>query len=386
MARSRFVSSGFTVVTFVVVVSLVLVLALSLIAAPSAQAASNGTQIRFWVKGGSTFTYLKIVGNNQRGEMKTWSIGNLKTKLPLAETTGWWWQGTIVLRFYVTSTGWRNCVIDYLKEPAGSQFVSVVYTEGEGCSGDRGSGASSRVAIEKLDKALSTFSVTSSQEDGFRIAVALKQSRNQIKCANALADGLLAAGPGRAAMKVVKVSWDCKGAALDVINKVLKSYNRSVELDNSATSSQVTTLKIGTPAETQKAWEAQTSWLSDLAPQAVGRDYFGETSNFSIVLTQDRPLIWEERWCVFGDDRLEQNLANLTLQFSINGVPLKPEQLYVHDAGDGVLCKIYSVVISSWPPGKSVLEYTATIDGPLDNGMNMYLTGTTKFVYSVTRR
>ncbi|HSD83173.1 MAG TPA: hypothetical protein VLG46_04920, partial [Anaerolineae bacterium] len=110
------------------------------------------------------------------------------------------------------------------------------------------------------------------------------------------------------------------------------------------------------------------------------------TSNFSIVLTQDQPLIWEERWCVLGDDRLEQNLADLTLQFSVNGKPLDAGQLYVHYAGDGVLCKVFSVVISAWPPGKSILEYAATIKWPVDNGMNIYLKGTTKFVYSVTRR
>jgi hypothetical protein len=201
---------------------IVIVAMLSLMIPHPSIAASKGNQIRFMVSG-SGFKYLKIVGDNQDGNLTTWKVGNGKGELLVAETANYWWKGTIVLTFETTKFGMRSCVIDYLKNSA-DNMVPVTYTEGSGCSGDSGSaGGVLKAEVEIF------YRVLFSEDDSLRLVKYTKQASNGLGCASAIADGLSANGITGSVVKVIKVGNACKGLVLGEVNKILKRYSNRVE-------------------------------------------------------------------------------------------------------------------------------------------------------------
>jgi hypothetical protein len=116
--------------------AVVLLAAVVLVPAAPARADSNAKQIWFDV-GGKNFNSLQILGNNQYNDMVIWPSGdpdlNFKT---ITFTDGWWWQGSIVLSFYVQDLGWRGCVIKDLDTSVDAPYVSVNYDDTYGCSRD----------------------------------------------------------------------------------------------------------------------------------------------------------------------------------------------------------------------------------------------------------
>ena len=174
-----------------------------------------GRQIRFSV-GDGKFTYLKIVGADQNGQLTTWEQ-RYQTGELFADTAGYQWKGTIVLTFDVEKIGRRACVIDYLHQPDSMTTVPVVYTEGRGCSGDAGSAASNRVLVEKLYKVLFA------EEDTLRLFGELSRASDILQCTEAIIRGL------ESKLGIIKVGWECKGVAVDKVNEILKKYGSRVE-------------------------------------------------------------------------------------------------------------------------------------------------------------
>jgi hypothetical protein len=113
----------------------------------------DARQIRFNVRG-STFTRLKIVGENQYGDTTVWEK-RFPTSQALAETKDFWWRGTLNLEFDVLGRGTRQCVIDSLHLSTTDQYQPVTYVAGQGCTGDDGSARSNRKFVEQLDEMLS---------------------------------------------------------------------------------------------------------------------------------------------------------------------------------------------------------------------------------------
>jgi len=180
---------------------------------PKTTPESPGQQIAFSVKG-STFTYLKIEGTDRNGQWKTWQT-NSKTGLTIVMTTEYWWKGTVVLVFDIVNVGQRSCVIDYLREAAGSTMAAIVYTEGEGCSGEGGNAqraGSTQVLIEYMDP-----------QDARKIVEVADFAYNARGCVQGIANGFARGMWGK-----VMVIKDCAGASLSVINETLLKHNLQV--------------------------------------------------------------------------------------------------------------------------------------------------------------
>ena len=184
---------------------------------PTSTPSLDARQIRFSVKGG-TFTSLKIVGMNQYGIMTNLEK-NFDSGQYFFDTTDYWWLGTIVLSFNVTNIGMRGCVLDYLKPTTAGDFTPVMYTEGTGCSGEGGSGQSDRVLVQYL------YAGVFSEEDSLKISGAVMTANDVLQCGYAILTGYK--GPAA----IIHVGKECINAGLDVVNEVLKKFNKSVVLD-----------------------------------------------------------------------------------------------------------------------------------------------------------
>jgi hypothetical protein len=207
-------------VSFLVVVTITIA-SIAMPARPTA-AGSNGNQIRFSVADG-TFTYLKIVGENQYGELTTWEVGNQKRSMYYADTTSYWWKGTIVLKFYSSTYGWRDCILDYLKEPVNGDLVPVIYTEGRGCSGDSGSSYGYAKEVDLF------YRVLFSEEDSLLLVGEVDNAVNALECTKEIVEGLKKNGTMGRVVAVIKVGKSCGGLVLDQVNDILKKYNNKVE-------------------------------------------------------------------------------------------------------------------------------------------------------------
>lgn len=117
--------------------AVVLLAAVILLPAP-VRADSNAKQIWFAVHAGNNqFSSLQIVGNNQNNDLVIWPNGDPDpNSRPIAFTHGWWWQGSIVLAFYVSDLGWRGCSIRDLDTSVNAPYVLITYDDNYGCSGD----------------------------------------------------------------------------------------------------------------------------------------------------------------------------------------------------------------------------------------------------------
>ena len=90
------------------------------------------------VNNGYTFHSLHVVGNNQDNQQVTWADPDSSSKQTTV-TKNYWWQGTVLLTFYVNNVGYRGCIIDPLNTGDGGHFAAVTYNAANGCSGGMGS-------------------------------------------------------------------------------------------------------------------------------------------------------------------------------------------------------------------------------------------------------
>ena len=162
---------------------------------------------------------LKVVGNNQYGQISHWESPLYEEGQPLIQTDGYWWVGTVALEFDISGVGVRRCMIDSLAKPSGSSFTPVTYTMGEGCSGDSGNSDNNDKFVGQLYDAINI-------DDSMGISGAVINANDKISCLKELATGF--ASP----LQVFKVTTACGGVALDQINDIFGKYNKTVEMEN----------------------------------------------------------------------------------------------------------------------------------------------------------
>jgi len=184
---------------------------------------------------GGTFTRIKVAGLNQNDVPKVWSYGDGRKELYYVDTkvgsTNWWWKGTVIIEFNgkgkdIYGRAWsgvRRCVINYLHEPSSSSTTPVMYTEGQGCSGDSGSASS---PYKKQVEAF--YKVYFGEDDSLRVLGAVDDADDSAQCLQGIMNGLKVNGTTGTVMKIIKVSWACNGVAIDKLNEVLKKYNNMV--------------------------------------------------------------------------------------------------------------------------------------------------------------
>lgn len=114
----------------------------------------------------------------------------------------------------------------------------------------------------------------------------------------------------------------------------------------------------------------------------------GDVYIFEIRLSQSEPLRWTYGWCATTNKILEENFAQMKLEFVMNGAPISDDYIATNtwqrdsDSGGGS-CRSYIALITNWPSGTHQLEVRVTFLLPTNDGWNLYPAGTHIFKYFV---
>lgn len=114
----------------------------------------------------------------------------------------------------------------------------------------------------------------------------------------------------------------------------------------------------------------------------------GDVYVYEIPLNRSEPLLWSYGWCATTEQILDENFAQMKIEFIVNGVPASKEHIGVHDyqrsedSGGGA-CRSNITLITDWPPGQHQLEVRVTFLLPTDDGWNVYPAGMHMFKYFI---
>jgi len=175
----------------------------------------DARQIRFNVKGG-TFTRLKIVGQNQYGDMTAWEK-RFTLGQAVVDTKDFWWRETLTLEFDVLNLGTRQCVIDSLHLSTTDRYQPVTYIESQGCTGDDGSTRSDRKYVEQLDEALSF-------AEASEITSILEKTDAGLGCLEKIAQGV------GSKLKVITLTVSCGSVAIDRVREILEGAHITLQI------------------------------------------------------------------------------------------------------------------------------------------------------------
>lgn len=114
----------------------------------------------------------------------------------------------------------------------------------------------------------------------------------------------------------------------------------------------------------------------------------GDVYVYEVLLNESESLLWSYGWCTTTKQILNENFAQMKIEFFVNGVPVSKEYIGVYDfarsedSGGGA-CRSHITLITDWPPGDHQLEIRVTFLIPTDDGWNVYPAGTHIFKYFV---
>jgi C-terminal processing protease CtpA/Prc len=146
---------------------------------------------------------------------------------------------------------------------------------------------------------------------------------------------------------------------------------------------------VGSVSQAQSAFQAQTSWLEDLARETYEEGELsqpGTTYTYTIPLNRSRKLIWIYPWCTADQESFEDNWSKIELEFSLNGEEVPLEDFAVLEGVfSGSHCRAYYTVLNDWAVGEHVLTTTVTFTQALNDGIQEenYPAGTHVFEYHV---
>lgn len=185
------------------------------------QQSYSARQILLFGDPGITFARVKIVGENQYGEMTTWEKRYSPTE-PMIETTRYWWEGTIVLELDIPNVGTRHCVIDYLNTRSSQIHSYIIYRLGSGCSGETGS-ASSR-AGQRFVEFLDGFAAAMALSDSHALFQQLVKADDAVGCISEIAEGF------RSPLRIIRVTTKCGNVVLSEVNGIIGNYGKQVQM------------------------------------------------------------------------------------------------------------------------------------------------------------
>ena len=115
----------------------------------------------------------------------------------------------------------------------------------------------------------------------------------------------------------------------------------------------------------------------------------GDVYIFHIRLNQSEPLRWTYGWCSTTEQILEENFAQMKLEFMVNSAPISDDYIATNiwqrdaDSGGGS-CRSHIALIADWPSGTHQLEVRVTFLLPTNDGWNLYPAGMHIFRYFVS--
>jgi hypothetical protein len=147
--------------------------------------------------------------------------------------------------------------------------------------------------------------------------------------------------------------------------------------------------QIGTVAQAEAAFQADTPWLEDLALESYEESEHsqaGRVYTYTIPLNTSRDLIWVYAWCTADQASFDDNWSKIELSFSLQGQSI-PQDDFATLEGEfnGAFCRAYYTVLSDFAPGDHVFRTIVTFTSPINDGMSDddYPAGTHTYEYHV---
>jgi hypothetical protein len=115
----------------------------------------------------------------------------------------------------------------------------------------------------------------------------------------------------------------------------------------------------------------------------------GDVYLYNVFLSAEQTAILDYGWCTTTQEVLDQNFAQMKVEFIVNGKVLDNDQLAIHEynrSSDNGRCRVFTALITHWPSGQHHLDVNVTFLKPTDDGWNVYPAGTHTFRYYVNVR
>lgn len=131
--------------------------------------------------------------------------------------------------------------------------------------------------------------------------------------------------------------------------------------------------KMGTTAEAEAAFQAQTSWLDDLVQETYPEDELsqpGRLYTYTVPLNTSKDVMWVYAWCTSDEASFKDNWSKIQLDFSINGQPVHLDDfVLLEGVFDGSHCRAYYTVLSDWTSGEHTIATRVTFTAPVNDGI-----------------
>ena len=147
----------------------------------------------------------------------------------------------------------------------------------------------------------------------------------------------------------------------------------------------VTPPRVAARSEAEAAFEAQTPWLQELAPETYDlTSQAGETYTYTIEMDRSQEVMWVYGWCTVTQEQLAQNWENISLVFTLDGesVPLDSFVRLEDKSGD-LECRTHYALLADWPSGEHQLTTEVTFATAINDGLDDFPAGTHIFEYRV---
>lgn len=147
----------------------------------------------------------------------------------------------------------------------------------------------------------------------------------------------------------------------------------------------VTPPRVAARSEAEAAFEAQTPWLQELAPETYDlTSQAGETYTYTIEMDRSQEVMWVYGWCTVTQEQLAQNWENISLVFTLDGesVPLDSFVRLEDKFGD-LECRMHYALLADWPSGEHQLTTEVTFATAINDGLDDFPAGTHIFEYRV---
>lgn len=103
------------------------------------------------------------------------------------------------------------------------------------------------------------------------------------------------------------------------------------------------------------------------------------------AVDSSQSYVWQQTWCATDDQILEESLANINMQFSVNDRAVDPSLVTEARATNAPYsCNIYFVALSDWTPGNVTLISTLNLLEPVFDGQTIFPDGNYVYQYNIT--
>ncbi len=149
---------------------------------------------------------------------------------------------------------------------------------------------------------------------------------------------------------------------------------------------------LGSAAEARRAFRAEdTLYLESLGtyyPLIPDINQPGDVYWHAVELDVSRPVVWSYFRCTQTKKILDENFAQMQVEFFMNeeSVPQRFIAVvdYQYQPWNDFFCRALVILVEKWPEGNHLLESQVTFLKPTHDGWNLYPAGTHTFKYFVS--